>query len=303
MSQEMAKPVLTETHLEDVACNLCGSPRRVLWRERLDERVGYRFRNMRCLDCDLVYVSPRLRPEWRQVFNSWEVVAGRCSEYDAESAFHLFTARHRLERLERHVGGPGTLLDVGCATGYFLHAAQRRGWRAEGVEIDAKAAAQARSRFGLSVTVGTLREAGFPDQAFDCVHMNDVIEHVPDPRATLREAHRILRPGGVLFVGTHNLAGLGARLAGAAWGDLGDLDHLFCFSPRTLRQMLTQSGFTILQMASGEHPGPLARVLGAEATYRIIEESRLARLLCRCADAVRTTSRLGAEIQFYGARA
>ena len=292
-------------HLEQVPCNLCGSTRSVLWRERLDKAVNYRFRNVRCSDCGLIYVSPRLQPGLRATFNSWEFIDDRESEYEAHAAAHVFTAKQRLARLERFLRGPGTVLDVGCAMGYFLHTATQRWWKAFGVEFDPRPAARARERFGLQVKVGTLEQAKFEDGQFDCVHVNDVIEHLPDPFASLQEIKRILKPGGIAFVGTHNVAGVRAHLDGDAWRDLGGLDHLFCFSPKTLRAMMRKAGFDVLQTVGGEGLGLVAAAFrGRPITqaFEAVESSATWRFVYNCSALVRTATLLGSEVQVYARR-
>jgi SAM-dependent methyltransferase len=295
---------LEERHLEEVPCNLCGASAGTVWRERFEERVGYRFQNKRCAECGLVYVSPRLKPEWRAAFNSWDVVSDRREMYEAQASYHLRTSRRRLERLESVQGRPGLILDVGCATGYFLGIARQRGWQIRGVEIDPQPAAEAQARLGPVVTVGSLTEAPYPNGQFDCVHLNDVIEHLPDPLGTLRAARRLLHPAGVLFVGTHNRAGLRARLSGDRWSDLGGLDHLYCFDATTLRRLVRQAGFQVLTMASGEvlAEGFVNRLL-ARLHRRELRESmetnRLWWLLQDIAGTVRTRTGLGSEIQVY----
>jgi len=288
----MVPLIFDDKYLEEVGCNLFGSSRRALFRERLDERVGYRFKNNRCLDCGLVYVSPRLRQEWRSTFNSWDVICDRGLEYDAQASYHILTAQRRLQRVERYLGGPGKIMDVGCATGYFLDTARKRGWLVSGVEVDPKPATQASERCGLPVTIGSLEAARCQDSYFDCVHMNDVIEHLPDPVGTLREARRILKQSGVLFVGTHNLESLRSRLDGNQWRDLGGLDHLFCFSAKTLRIMLKEADFEIQATTSGD-------ILKIADKAELGKPGMLRYAFYRLVSVFRTATRLGSEIQFY----
>ncbi|MEZ4580535.1 MAG: class I SAM-dependent methyltransferase [Caldilineaceae bacterium] len=92
----------------------------------------------------------------------------------------------------------GALLDVGCAAGTFLLAMSHWGLDGNGVELNAaEVARQTRERYGLDVIAGTLEDAHLAPAQFDAVTMWDVLEHVYDPAQTLREIHRLLKPGGI----------------------------------------------------------------------------------------------------------
>jgi SAM-dependent methyltransferase len=91
----------------------------------------------------------------------------------------------------------GKLLEIGCGNGDRLALFRDLGWTVTGVEPDAGAARLASAR-GLDVLSGELSSLEFPAGSFDAILMSHVIEHVPDPQESIRECHRLLRPGGVL---------------------------------------------------------------------------------------------------------
>lgn len=142
----------------------------------------------------------------------------------------------------------GRLLDVGCGSGVFLARMRGLGWEVEGVEPDRETVKVAREQFGLSIHEGTLAEAGFPDDTFDAITMNHVIEHVWDPISTLQECRRVLKPGGKLVLITPNIESLGHRLFREAWRGHEVPRHLYLFSPRTLRTCAEQAGLKVLQL-------------------------------------------------------
>jgi 2-polyprenyl-3-methyl-5-hydroxy-6-metoxy-1,4-benzoquinol methylase len=122
-----------------------------------------------------------------------------------------------LHTIKRHVSG-GRLLDVGCATGYFLNAA-RLDFEVSGVEPSRWAVDYARTRLHLNVTEGHLEAVDLPLEGFDVITMNDVIEHFSDPRAALERSAALLRPGGILYLVTPDIGSLSARvLRGRWWG-------------------------------------------------------------------------------------
>lgn len=142
-----------------------------------------------------------------------------------------------LARLE-----PGRILDVGCGVGYLLSALDRR-WDKHGTEVSPFAARQA-SEHG-KIHLGPLEAAGYPANHFDVVVLYHVIEHMTDPVAALREAYRILKPGGQMLVGTPDFDGACARLFGENFRMLHDKTHTSLFSCESLRRLLLDTGLCV----------------------------------------------------------
>lgn len=155
-----------------------------------------------------------------------------------------------LRDLMRRKSG-GRLLDVGCSNGEFLYHAGKAGFDVCGVELNPRTADIARAN-GLNVKSGTLGGAHFSDGEFDVVFLGDIIEHVPDPRAFLKESARILANDGVLVIVTPNLDSRWARLGralyrlfGIPWSSLTPPHHLFQFSIRNLEMLLEEAHFGV----------------------------------------------------------
>lgn len=148
--------------------------------------------------------------------------------------------------LPPRVGDP-RLLDIGCSSGALLTSARRHGFEVEGVEPAAQAAEFAGS-MGLKVFQGYLQDAHYPGASFDAVTLMEVIEHLQDPSALLKEAWRVLKPNGVLVVGTGNGVSWTVQLVGASWGYLHVADHgghISFFNPDSLGQLAKQCGFLV----------------------------------------------------------
>jgi SAM-dependent methyltransferase len=82
----------------------------------------------------------------------------------------------------------------------------------------------------------------------DVVTLWNVLEHLYDPKATLLEIRRILRPGGLLVIALPNLDCLDAHIFGPAWSGYDVPRHLYVFSEATLTRMLAQTGFRVLRI-------------------------------------------------------
>ena len=211
----------------------------------------------------------------REYFASGDVRCGHVGDYFAERTALLSDAMALLaDAIEpataRATGGrPGRLLELGCATGVLLEAAQRRGWTVQGVEYSADAAAEA-ARHGVPVFVGALEDARLPDDGFDVAFLGDVLEHVPDPATVLRDVARLLAPGGALVLrgpmATHSLARRLAIGASMVFRRTWRLDeppyHLWEFTPGPLRALVAGAGLSIESFVQSKTPPSLTRRRG-----------------------------------------
>ncbi len=235
--------------MQHVTCNFCGADSAQVVHTLTDIRLRLpgEFTLVRCRVCGLLYLNPRPdRAELARHYpDSYHPFIGAIA--DQPSAFRRWALRYGVQRRCRaimHRQSHGCLLDVGCATGVFLDEMRQHGrWQVQGVEPVATAAEYARQRFGLHIFQGTLLEAGFPDGSFDVVTMWDVLEHVDDPAAHLREIWRILRPGGWVALKVPDPSSIEARLFGRWWVGYEAPQHLFGFSAQVLARQLRRSGF------------------------------------------------------------
>lgn len=217
------------------------------------------FSIVRCGKCGLTYVNPRLKEGvLHRIYN--EEYYRNTAFKGSDAAFYGYgeylkdeqdikaTFRRRMDVIGRLVKR-GTLLDVGCATGFFLEVAKERGWKVQGLELSRFAYEYAKRKRRLPVINRTLEQAGFGNSSFDAVTMFDVIEHLPDPKKTVQEIHRVLRKGGVVAITTPNIGSLVARLLGKRWEEVRRVrEHIYFFSEGTLRKMLKSVGFEILKV-------------------------------------------------------
>ncbi len=134
------------------------------------------------------------------------------------------------------------LLEIGFGAGSFLHAAQRAGWNAAGIEVSKTAADHGRTE-GLNTFCGDLADAHYENETFDVVIASELLEHVPDPQLTIREIARIVRPGGLFWATTPNAKGMSARLLGVEWSVVSPPEHLHLFSEQGLKGLLIRAGF------------------------------------------------------------
>jgi SAM-dependent methyltransferase len=155
------------------------------------------------------------------------------------------TADYYLDLLAAaRVRAPGKLLEIGCGQGHFLRQAANRGFDVTGVEYSQFACERARANLESRgrVLQGEITVLAPEAAAYDVCVLCDVIEHVRDPGAFLREIFRLLRPGGVLLVVTPSLDSWSARALRSRWMEY-KAEHLFYYAPATLRRQLAGAGF------------------------------------------------------------
>ncbi|MFA6092494.1 MAG: class I SAM-dependent methyltransferase [Elusimicrobiota bacterium] len=248
---------MTDILLETVPCNLCGSLRSRVRYATSDpwdgggaghfaattDKFGAYGIVRECLDCGLLYTSPR--PVAGALLSGYE--GNEDADYDSERDSRSVNAHFSLAMIRRYAPG-GRLLEVGCANGFFLNAA-RMSYETLGVEPSRAARDYARGKLRLDVPAATMEEARFPDASMDVVAMIDVIEHLADPLSILREAARVIKPGGVLYLVTPDVESLSARILRSRWWGLRPA-HIYYFSPRTLAAMLEKAGFRVVESRS-----------------------------------------------------
>jgi 2-polyprenyl-3-methyl-5-hydroxy-6-metoxy-1,4-benzoquinol methylase len=246
---------------EDIACNLCGARDvRLIYPSTLTNLTpnaedfrctsaayGVHPPIVKCNVCGLMYANPRW--ESSVVNENYSVVQD--PTYVEEREGRVLTFSRNLKPFESLIASQSQtrrLLDVGCHIGVMVELAKQGGWDAWGVEPSQWASEQARSR-GLHVITGTLNHAEVPENYFDVVTLWDVVEHLTDPAAELRNVHRVLKPGGIFAIHTIDIESPFARFMGKRWPWLMEM-HLYYFSPHTLGKMLEKNGFQVIRSSA-----------------------------------------------------
>lgn len=224
------------------SCLLCGSSRL----DPLIEIDGARV--VECVACKLGILAARpseaqLTALYQEAYFSAHSIGYAKDETDAQRGVR--GQRKRVTWIKGCVPRGARLLDVGCASGYFLAAAQQSGFEVEGVEVSTWASEEAKKRFNVRVTVGQIHDVPGPYPRFDAVTMWHSLEHARDPQATLDVAYRLLKPGGVVAIELPNYQSVDARGYGPAWSGWSLPYHFWHFSPTSLSTLVRRCGFDV----------------------------------------------------------
>lgn len=263
------------------SCELCGGKSSIVHSKLRDRLFGVEgeWALVRCQQCGYVWLDPR--PTYEDIIKVYDGYSSRWASGDTSpsplrklkqaikkrflaiaygyagwGSWHTqllgyltfllpaLKAESAREVMYLHFQERGRLLDIGCGSGQFLYNMQQLGWQVEGTDLDPMAQNLARQK-GINIRIGNLEVQNYPDDYFDAITMNHVIEHLHYPLKTVQECYRILRPRGRLIVVTPNIESLGHRQFGSDWVHLDPPRHLYLFSLETLKSMIQQSGLQI----------------------------------------------------------
>jgi len=161
-------------------------------------------------------------------------------------------ARKRLLLLIKFIK-KGYLLEIGCATGEFLEAANSYGFDAFGIDSSEKYAQYAKSK-GLQVKHCRLEDIDFKVKKFDALVMFHLFEHIENPNTFLQKVKNHLSYQGLLMIIVPNLQAVTDKLFGFRCPGFHQKDHLFFYRKSTLSRMLVNNGFKVIKVQSQEDP-------------------------------------------------
>jgi len=191
-----------------------------------------------CLDCGLIYESPRYPAE--VIINGY--MASEEAEHDSQYRMRVLSFYRALKKNAKYLPLQGAkVLDIGTAGGAFLDAAKEFGFDPYGMEPSMDLVERGKAR-GLKIEQGTIECHSFAEHTFDMVSLWDVIEHFPNPKSALIEIRNLLKPNGVLLINFPDIGTWQAKLAGKKFWWILSV-HLHHFSKPTIRDICKRTGF------------------------------------------------------------
>ncbi len=171
--------------------------------EKVLEILRKDYRVVKCADCGFYYIYPLIdfsSSEWQMLYSK--------DYFPQLTGWHYYVRkRNRISRLKslEHFSKNSirTFLDLGCGTGEMLVESNAKGWNTFGVDITDHRISAAKEQ-SIKFFSGTIFESNYPDNFFDCIYMDSVLEHVTDPIRYLNELNRILKKDGIAYIGVPN---------------------------------------------------------------------------------------------------
>lgn len=233
-------------------CPWCGSEKAQISLWLRDEFLTKEdFHICECLNCGLLYTMPR--PDKDKIgdyYKSEEYYSHQENKkgfipkvYERVKKTNL---KHKYQLASKGIN-VGTLLDIGCGVGDFLHTAETHGWDCLGVEPseDAKAIAQKRMK-GKIISSEELETLS--DGSFDLITMWHVLEHVDDLKWQIAQLQRLVKPSGRVVIALPNYKSYDGQYYKELWAAYDVPRHLNHFNRNTLAKMFKTIGLELIKM-------------------------------------------------------
>lgn len=235
--------------MEVKRCPACDSPGKEPYLVVPDRHYGIpgHFSYSACTSCGLIFSDPMPNNDELMAYYPEDTYYSYSIKYKSQEPAWREWLRRALflnyRTKDPQFATPGKMLDIGCGNGWFIYIMRGKGWDVKGVEPSRAGAETGRRSGGLDIHHGDLISAGYPDASFDYIRSNHSFEHIPNPNEVLREIHRVLKPGGKVFIGVPNINSTNGKVFGRFWYYFGAPVHTFNYSDKTLPVMLKRHGF------------------------------------------------------------
>lgn len=229
----------------NVNCNLCGSPSKKILHKFGESSI------VSCNKCDFVYTETRnkkgvltiYKDDYFHIENSDQKKQGY-RFYEKDKEHHIYYFEKKLNLIKFFLN-KGKILDVGCALGFFMEAAEKEGFDSYGVDVSDYAISYALKKFPKRAFLSTIKEANFKRGFFDCITMFQTLEHLDDPLGNLIEANKVLKKNGFLVIATPNHNCIIRKIMGKHWFEYKPEEHLNYFDEKSLGTILEKTGYKI----------------------------------------------------------
>ncbi|HOP61858.1 MAG TPA: class I SAM-dependent methyltransferase [Spirochaetota bacterium] len=252
-------------------CPLCGSGE--IRKKYLIEKYDLKFNTDICAVCGFIFMNPLFDNETIRNFYSEEYYSGKAdySYIDERNTkkFSDYVWNSRIRFIHKFIES-GNFLDVGCSFGGFLEAASRF-YTPYGIEMSEFSSSHAGNIFGNTIHTGTLSDHPFDKKSFSVITMIELIEHLEDPAAAVRECFSLLKDGGLLLIQTANMEGKQARDLGKNY-EYFMPGHLSYFSKRNLAMLLEKTGFRKIKVYQPVEFGLLPKLLKSRGGFNSISD-------------------------------
>ena len=238
-----------------MTCAVCGTkePYTILYPECIQQdKVSFvarktpnkiHFRIVRCNNCGLTYSNPIYPVE--QIVQLY-----RKSEFIHEPQIENMRRdyKNQLQKVIPLLKEWQSLLEIGCASGFFLKSAIELGFKeVRGVEPGENAVKHADPDIRPKIINTVFSEELFEPETFDVVCFFQVFDHITDPNAFLQDVYKVLRKDGLILAINHDIRSLMPRGMGER-SPMFDIEHIYLFDKKTMKMILEKNGFEVVSV-------------------------------------------------------
>jgi SAM-dependent methyltransferase len=210
------------------------------------------YKLVRCRRCATVFASEA--PAAEALANAYHE-ADYSTGVEAEFAADVY--RKSLQPFLEKLSTRGIALEIGTGTGVFLSYLRKFGFREQvGIEPSPAAIAAAAVDVKPCIREGVFTGEEFPANSVSFICCFQTLEHVSDPRGFVEAAFRMLEPGGMIALITHDYTALTNRMLGRR-SPIIDIEHLQLFCSASLRHLLSAAGYALCDIRSIRNIYPL----------------------------------------------
>lgn len=171
-------------------------------------------------------------------------------DYKTDKPYIIKNMRRFLRRIETYKTN-GTLLDVGCAFGFFVELACDHGFDAYGFDPSQHAVREAKRLVGPTrIKHGTIDSVSYPKKSFDVITMFDVFEHLQDPGSDIAKLKTYLKDDGIMVIATGNSSSVMEKILKRRWTFYIPPQHLFFFNKATMTTLLAKYNLRVAEWFS-----------------------------------------------------
>jgi SAM-dependent methyltransferase len=207
-----------------------------------------------CNTCTLMFLSPVVLAELDDRRMDAVDDAELFNNPLLKRLYESFIVKKEIRKVRKKLGnGPLSLLDIGCGTGWTTSIWKKEGFDVTGVEPSQQRGEYAKEKYGIRIISGYVENVPVGEK-FDVIVIRHVLEHFESPFPVLQNIRNLLKKNGLLVVIVPNLRCIGRYLFNTNWTWVLPW-HCNFFNPRSLRNIISLSGFTVLN--SYQTPSPL----------------------------------------------
>jgi len=242
------KPI--SKYFEQVNCYNCNS-------KEITNTFSHKgFRYVRCKNCGMVYVNPRLKESIThsnyndKMYNKfYEIKIIPSIQYRKKLALNKYN------QIVTYFKKPGKVLDIGCGAGEVLSVFKEHKWNCLGIEFNKYAAFYAKYNFDLKVINESIYNLKDTSVKFDVILMYGVLEHLYNPKQILKKVFQLLEQDGILVIEVPSadsllVSGVECKLVKNVDRIIEGDRHIMFFSVKSFKQMLNKAGFKVLDIKS-----------------------------------------------------